>query len=522
MPGQGPDDRRGTSGAPQRPRPEAPIPSGGVFGLLKRLAASGAAYQASSLVAGLLALFTLPLYTRSLTRAELGYAETLLTAIILASILLRLGIGEALVRFWFDDEDPVRRTRLARTVTGVVLGLSTLAALVALALAGPLSELLLDTRDATLLSFGALGLWAFTNLEVAYALLRVQERRRTYLAASLTNVLLTVALTVTLVVVLDEGARGYVLGNYAASTAVLAGLWAGPLRGLTGLPGPAALRVLAGGALLRFGAPTVPADATVFALNVVDRAYLLRVESPAAAGVYAVSVKLATIVIVAVRGFQAAWPPLAYSVTDEAQAKRLYATVTTYYVLVTGLVVAGLALLGRWIVDLLAADAFADAHEALPWVGLGWALYGLFLVFVTIAGRARVTTRTFPAAAAGLAVNVAALVVLVEPLGIAGAGIALCAAHLAMLLVAHLLTRRLFAVPFERGRLALLVGVIAGVAVAGELLLPESGALGFGLRALALAAIPLVLLAAGFLAPEEAARLRELYRARPYSRRPRL
>ncbi len=31
----------------------------------------------------------------------------------------------------------------------------------------------------------------------------------------------------------------------------------------------------------------------MFALNVVDRAYLLRVESPAAAGVYAVAVKLA-------------------------------------------------------------------------------------------------------------------------------------------------------------------------------------------------------------------------------------
>ena len=67
--------------------------------LLKRLAASGAAYQASSLVAGFLALFTLPLYTRHLTSAQLGYAETLLTAIILVSILLRFGIGEAFVRF---------------------------------------------------------------------------------------------------------------------------------------------------------------------------------------------------------------------------------------------------------------------------------------------------------------------------------------------------------------------------------------------------------------------------------------
>ena len=63
-------------------------------------------------------------------------------------------------------------------------------------------------------------------------------------------------------------------------------------------------------------------------------------------------------------------------------------------------------LLGRWAVRLLAAPEYYAAHEALPWVALGWALYGLFLVFVSIAGRAKVTTRTFPAAAAGLVVNV--------------------------------------------------------------------------------------------------------------------
>ena len=78
-------------------------------GYLKRLATSGAAYQASSLVSGFLALFTLPLYTHHLTKAQLGYAETLLTAIILASIVLRFGVGEAFVRFYFDDDDGERR-----------------------------------------------------------------------------------------------------------------------------------------------------------------------------------------------------------------------------------------------------------------------------------------------------------------------------------------------------------------------------------------------------------------------------
>ena len=186
-------------------------------GYIKRLATSGFAYQASSLVAGFLALFTLPLYTHHLTQAQLGYAETLLTAIILASIILRFGVGEAFVRFYFDDDDVLQRDRLARRTTSFVLVTSTVAALVAVAFAGVISQVLLRTRDATLIAYGVLGLWAFTNLEIAYALLRVDERRRTYLIASVSNVILTVALTVTLVVGFDGGARGYVLGNYAAS-----------------------------------------------------------------------------------------------------------------------------------------------------------------------------------------------------------------------------------------------------------------------------------------------------------------
>ncbi len=475
--------------------------------LFTRLLTGGAAYQASSIVAAVLALVTLPLYTHALSKADFGIAETLLTFIILASILLRFGLGEAFVRYYHAAEAGDERDRLAATTVATVLAIATVAALIAVAAAGPLSRLLFGFEDAGIMRLGVLGLWAFTNLEIVYALLRVEERRRAYLLASLANVLLTVTLTVLLVVVLDQGARGYVAGNYAGSTIVLLGLWWTLHDRLGGnVHGPHVPL----GPLLRFGVPTVPADATVFALNVIDRAYILRTQSAAAAGLFALSVKLATAVILAVRGFQLAWPPLAYSIADDARARRFYAAVTTWYVVVTGLVVAGLTLLGRWVVRLLAAPEYFEAHEALPWVALGWAMYGLYLVFVTIGGRAGVTSRNFPAALAGVVVNVVVLVALVDPLGIAGAGIALCAAYGVMLVVLHLLTRKLFTVPFEWGRLAHAIVLLAGIAVAGELLLPADGIGGFVLRALALAAIPLALLATGFMRADERAGLRTL------------
>jgi len=477
-----------------------------VRSLFTRLLTGGASYQAASVLSAALALVTLPLYTDALTPSDFGVAETLLTFIILASILLRLGLGEAFVRFWFQTPEGDERERLARTTTATVLLTTSAAALLAGALAGPLSRLLLGFEEAGLMRIAVLGLWAFTNLEIAYALLRVDERRRTYLVASLSNVVLTVALTVLLVVVLHQGARGYLLGNYGASAVVLVGLW-WRLRDRVGLSvgGAAALRPL-----LRFGVPTVPADATVFALNVVDRAYILRTQSAAAAGLFALSVKLATAVILAVRGFQLVWPPLAYSIDDDEQARRFYAAVATWYVVLAGLVVAGLTLLGRWIVRLLAAPQYFAAHEALPWVALGWAMYGLFLVLVTIGGRAGVTTRTFPAALAGVVVNVVVLVALVGPLGIKGAGIALVAAYAVMLVVLHLLTRRLFTVPFEWARLAHATVVLAGITVAGEQALPTAGAGGFAARALVLAALPGVLVATGFMRPAEWSGLRSL------------
>jgi O-antigen/teichoic acid export membrane protein len=478
-------------------------------GYLKRLLRTGAAYQAAEIFAKGIAVFTLPLYTRHVSTEAYGAYNSLLTAVILFSILLRLGVGEAFVRFYFNDEDQARRTRIARTATATVAWTTTVAALLAVAFSTELSRLVLGFDDPLLMDCAILGLWAFTNLEMAYAQLRVDERARAYMYASGANVAMTVAFTIALVVFAHQGARGLLLGNFGASTITVLGLW-WVLRGRFSLR----VRLADLRAMLGFGLPTVPADASVYALQVADRFYLFRGVGHAAAGEYSIAVQLATVVFVFVRGFQYAWPPLAYSIDSDVEASRLYSIVTTYFVLATGVVVAGVALLGRWLVRLLAAPKFFEAHEALPWLALGWTLYGLYQVMIVITGRARVTQRNVPAAAVGLVVNVVLLVVLVPNgglgLGIAGAGIALCGAYAAMVAVMYLLTRGVFAVDFEWRRLGQLALIFATVAVSGELLLPTTGLTGLALRALWLALIPVLLLATRFFAPSERAQAREI------------
>ena len=477
-------------------------------GYLKRLISSLAAYQVADVVSKFIAVLLLPVYTRYIHPAGYGVVELLANGVILVSILVRFGIIEAFLRYYFTDEDGHRRDALVRRATVFLLIATTIAAAILAAFAEPLSKLVLGYRDTTTFLIAVLGLWSFTNLELAYGVLRVDERLRTYAIASLTNVALTIIASVVLVVGLGKGPRGLLLGNYGASTLVLFALW-WTMRG----------RLLRGKRthgeqlplLLRFGLPTVPAEISVYALSVVDRYYIYHHRDPRQAGLYSIAVKLAGAVAFIVRAFQYAWPPLAYSVTDDAEASRLYGLVTTYYVLISGWVVAGLALLGRWVIRLLTAPGYFDAYRALPWVALGWAMYGLWVVFLVISGRAKVTTRNFPASLAGLVANVVLLVALVPPLGIAGAGVALCGAYAVMLLVMYMLTRRVFTVAFEWRRLAQLVVVMGGLATAGDLLLPTHGLVGFVTRTLVFAAIPPVLYATGFAHAQELRQFRAVF-----------
>jgi O-antigen/teichoic acid export membrane protein len=182
-------------------------------GYLRRLARSLAAYQLADVVSKFIAVLLLPVYTRFIHPAGYGVVELLANGVILISILVRFGMIEAFLRYYFVDGDQARRDLLVRRTATFLLVATTVTAGALAAAAAPLSRLVLSHRDTTTFLIAVLGLWTFTNLELAYGLLRVDERRRAYAAASLTNVGLTIAASLVLVVGLGDGARGLLLGN---------------------------------------------------------------------------------------------------------------------------------------------------------------------------------------------------------------------------------------------------------------------------------------------------------------------
>jgi len=467
-----------------------------VSGYLRRLATTGAAYTAASIFSKLIAVALLPLYTRHLSPADYGAAEVMFAAVVTASIVVRFGLLEALLRFYYKEDEDSDKI-VAGTFAGL-FWLSTIGALIALPLAGPLAELLLDEPAAELARISIGGLWVLTMMEFLLTLFRVEERARAYFLTTLLNVLATIAVTVVLVVGAGEGARGLLLGSYATGAAFVLGLIALQWRRLSLRPDLPLMR-----RLLRFGLPTMPAEVSLYALNFVDRLIIVRSIGLAEAGLYSLAVKFAQAVNVLVRGFQLAWPPLAYSIRNDDEARRVYATVVTLFVGGCAFVVTGMWLYARWIVRALAADQFFGAYEAVGLIAAAVTLYALYMVMVVILGRTGRTEFNLPAAIAALVVNVVLNLVLVPPFEIVGAAVALVVSYLVVTALMYVFTQRLFPVPYQWGRLARVVFAAAVLVALGELLMPTDGVLGFLGRGALWALFPLALWASGFFTPEE-------------------
>jgi len=476
-----------------------------VSGYLRRLATTGAAYTAASIVSKLIAVALLPLYTRYLSPADYGAAEVMFAAVVSASIVVRFGTIEALLRFYYkDDEDPAA---VVATSFAALFWFSTVAALIALPFAGPISEALLDRSAPGLARISIGGLWVLTMVEYLLTLFRLEERARAYFVTTIVNVFLAIGLTVVLVVGAGEGARGLLIGSYASGALVALVLIVLQRRRLSlWIEGPLLRR------MTRFGLPTMPAELSLYLLNFVDRIVIVRSAGLAEAGLYSLAVKFAQAVNVLVRGFQLAWPPLAYSIRDDGEARRTYAAVVTWFVTGCAFVVTGMWLFSRWIVRILADPKFFDSYEAIGLIATGVTLYALYMVLVVILGRTGRTEFNFPATIAALIANLALNLALVPSLGIVGAGLALVASYIVVVALMYAFTQRLFPVPYEWGRLARVVLVSTALVGAAELLLPTEGFVGFLTRVVFWFAYPAVLLLTGFFTAEERgwlARLRQ-------------
>ncbi len=296
------------------------------------------------------------------TRTARSRRVTALTAVL--AIVLQLGISSAFFRFYFDAKEPPEKLTVVRTSFWFTMAMSTLGLVIGLVFAGPIGHLILHSapRDARARRrrrpVGADELPAADRaLPRRGALDRVRHRERRERAHHGRR---------------DGGLRRRLpLGRGRPRRRQLHGD-ARRVRRARSRTGTNSSGSSSTAALFRkmqhFGMPLVPSALALWAINFIDREFVVWYKGLAEVGVYSVAIKIASILTFVMVAFRTAWPAFAYSIEDDRDARRTYAFVLTYLLAFASWVALALGALAPWWVHLLTSRhsyfARGEGHRA--------------------------------------------------------------------------------------------------------------------------------------------------------------
>ncbi len=492
---------------PQRARPRS------LASQLLELSRHSAIYGIGGLMSRFLSVLLLPLYTSYVYPGDYGRIELLMTVMAVGVVVIRGGANFGFIRFYYLDKDPTYRRRLIRTVFWAQMGYSTVVLGLCVLFASQLAGLLgvayqrgahLQGSGTSLVIATAVLLWVNVNYAQMTNLFRAEQRSVAFTIATLANVAITVPLTVVLVVVYHKGPLGIIVGNLSGTLVVFLGLLAYNREQL-GLQFD--LRLLR--TMNRFGFPLMAAALIMWVPNLGDRLMIAKLLHGAyrlnQLGQYSLANKISSAMVLLFTAFQIAWPAFAYSIDDEREAKRAYAFVLTYLMLIASWVAVGLSLLAPWIVHIGRKPGYWGASAAIAPLAFSAVFLAGFTVVTIATGRVRQTQFNWIASSAAAGLNVGLNFWLIPAYGMLGASYATLAAFIVLLAVRTWNAQKLFPVDYQWRRIGVMLLAAGGLTAVGEFV-PRSLPLAVGLSLI----YPLVLLPLGFYLPAERKRLRRL------------
>ena len=480
-------------------------------GAFRRLARQSTVYAIGNGLAKASGVLIVPLYLRLLTTEAFGYFGLLVATAQIAIPLAGMGITTGLLTFSADPGRADRQGALPRTALATTSALA-LAAFAAFWVAStPLATVLLDDpRQASLVRM----LGGYAALKVIQAtplmLLRIQEKAGLYVLASVAETAVLIVVTFAAMSTLGLGVEGAMWGLVVSAGLSTSGLLAWTLHDQRGRVD----RQLVG-ALVRFGLPLALSAIALPVIHVGDRYLIKAFLGPADVGVYDVAARLSGLLnMLVVQSFQQAFAVIGMKALAGDGAVPFYRRTFRLYTVLTGWASLALALGAYDATILLSGDgAYTGAATLVLPLALGFAVYGLYIVFANAlyaAGDTRTVAATLVAA---VVANVALNVLLIPRLGGLGAAIATLASYglMAGLTAVASERRRPIGYPW---RVVAIVGVVT-VALWGLAVVAPSDTLWsrIWIRGGVLAAYPLVLVGLGIYSRPEVVGLARRVRA---------
>ncbi|MBN2417440.1 polysaccharide biosynthesis protein [bacterium] len=478
---------------------------------IKRLTKHSFIYGLGHIFTRSIGFLLLPIHTNYLDTDIMGVAALLFSSLALANVLFGYGMDTAFLRYFILEESRNGKQKIFSTAFLMVLSTGVLFSLVIFLFPADISRMIFRTPAYPHLIRLAAGILLADALALLpFLVLRGEEKSIQFGALKFVNVLANLLMNIWLVAGKKWGLTGVFTANFVASFVSL----------LTVLPVIAAwLRPRFSAKtlkdLLRFGLPYIPSMLSVLIMDQISRFFLDRMMGKDATGIFSASYKLGMFMALVVAAFRFAWHPFFLSTSKQKDARKVFARILTYFILVTGGFYIIISFFINEIVTLklfgftIIGAEYTPGIPIVPVVMLAYICYGVYVNFIVGIYLKKKTASLPIVTGIGAAVSLAGNYFLIPSFGIMGAAWSAFLAYAAMAASLYLYSRRLYPVPYEWVRIGKLVAILGLLFYAGTVVFADSRVL---VRAALLLLFPVLLYLSRFFTADEKRRIIRIFR----------
>ncbi len=430
-----------------------------MFSQFKRLFKHSAIYAIGSVAQSAVAFLLIPLYTNYLVPASYGRLEIVNTFGSIILMLITFGFSSALMKTYFRDaHNTEERKKLVGTMFIFVIPIAFAILAVLLLIAPQLSRWLLgDAQFASLFQILLSTTFFTIFMNMAFALLRVEERSKKYTVLFLLRFGIVLGLNFYFIMGLKLDAAGILWANLISFALVALSLIPDVIKAASWSFSRFYLRKLWG-----FGMAIIPASIAVWVMDLSDRYFIEIFRDPTEVGIYALGYKIGMIVdVLIVAPFQLAWPTMYFDVSKRNDAQQIYSKVLTYFVLIGTFVALILGVLAPEGVKLIADPAYWGAAQVVMLVAISYVFYGMHFV---LAPGIHITNNTkyYPwlivvPAIANLVLNY----FIVPVYGMLGAAVTTFACYIFVCVLTYLMAQKFYPIKYEWKKMWAIFGLAA-------------------------------------------------------------
>lgn len=423
--------------------------------MFKNLLQHSIVYGIGNILQNAAGFFLLPLYTAYLTVSELGLLEVFIVSISILFTLLQLGLGSALFKYYSYDNNSgsaQNKNKLIISSSFYFLAIFSLAAVLPLYfIRQNISELLFgNTIHADLITLLLITVFFQLFWVMPTAYLRIQNKSIYLSVLNATKFLIQIGVTIYAVAILNGKITGVLIARVI--TAILfAFLFTWSIR--QQLSRSFSVEVVR--ELLSYSIYLVPVSIGGLILLMASRYFILFFHDSQALGYFSVANRIATILLLAISGFQMAWPSIMFRMKNKPDAKHYYSKIFSYYLIAFSFLAMMLTFYSHEIVLLLSNKEYLSAAGLIPILSFSFIFYGLFYSGTVGINIYKKTYYQTIAMGVGAIFNLILNLILTPAYGIVGTSVAIFISFAIVGILAFKFSQRIYYIPIEWKRILL-------------------------------------------------------------------